>query len=165
MQSRRDILKLMGLSAGALGVGGSAAASTFTAFADSAARSAAPLWLLGGLEPGAPLGLGWSLASVSPVTMGASVLELWHQGGELTRVHLCARDGRPKGLAHTALFDLVLMDGGQGDRPTDERLGRALLNLASRIKQTELSAGASDELRGLLSHLDRVERFGAAALV
>ncbi len=165
MQSRRDILKMMGLTAGALGVGGAAAATSLAAFADASNQSGAPLWLFGGLQLGASLGLGWSLSAVSPVRMGASVLDLVHRDGSVARVHLCAREGRPKGLAHTALFDLVLMDGAQGDRATDERLGRALLNLASRIKQNELSAGASDELRGLLSHLDRVERFGPEALV
>ena len=56
------------------------------------------------------------------------------------------------------------MDGGQGDRPTDEGLGRALINLASRVKQNELRS-ADLRVRGLLSHLERVERFGPEALV
>ena len=165
MKSRRDILKILGLTAGAVGVAGAATASTYAAFADASVSAAAPHWLLGTIRPGSALGLGWALSSVSPITLGASVLELAHRDGRVARVHLCARDGRPKGLAHTALFDLVLMDGAQGDRQTDEGLGRALMNLASRVKQNELGLSASDAVQGLLSHLDRVERFGPDALV
>jgi len=90
-------------------------------------------------------------------------LGLRHADGRHAQVHLCARDGRPRGLAHTALFDLVLMDGGQGDRPTDEGLGRALLTVASRVRSNELQT-ADRRVAGLLSHVERVERFGAATL-
>jgi hypothetical protein len=164
MQSRRDILKLLGVSVGALGLSATAAAEGLAAFADASGQAGAPLWLVAPLQPGSPLGKGWTLTALSPVERGAAVLTLQHRAGQLARVHLCARDGRPKGLTHTALFDLLLMDGGQGDRPTDEGLGRALVNLASRVKHNEL--GSADlRVRGLLSHLERVERFGPEALV
>lgn len=164
MQSRRDILKLLGVTAGALGISASAAAQGLAAFADAQAQAGAPLWLLAPLAPGSSLGKGWTLETLSAVERGASVLGLRNADGRAARVHLCARDGRPRGVAHTALFDLMLMDGGQGDHPTDEGLGRALLTLASRVRNNELQT-ADRRVIGLLSHVQRVERFGAATFV
>jgi hypothetical protein len=98
---------------------------------------------------------------------GATILTLAQRDGEIARVHICARHGQARGLASTELFDLVLMDGGQGDRPTEESLARVLRQLARHIRRSEQTVG-EDGLRmvtGLSTHGDRVARYGAEALV
>jgi hypothetical protein len=64
-------------------------------------------------------------------------------------------------LAHSELFDLVLMDGGQGDRATAEDLGRVLLGLAERVRRNELRLdGDLDALSRTLPHEERVLLYG-----
>ena len=108
------------------------------------------------LDIGASVGRGWHVADLAG-PRGATILSLAHRDGREARVHICARSGRARGLAHTALFDLVLMDGGQGDRPTEERLGRVLQQLARHIRRNELRVD-DDGLRSVVqlqSHTDR----------
>ena len=167
MPSRRDVLQ-------ALGVGAVASASLGAASVASAgsARSlwsadAPPWWLIDPLTAGTSLGRGWRVEELSAVQEGASVLTLSHRDGRIARVHICAREGRPQGVACTGLFDFVLMDGAQGDRPTEESLGRVLRQVARRARRAEQRVG-EDELRmvvGLRSHPERVARYGAEALV
>lgn len=79
----------------------------------------------------------------------------------MARVHLCHHQGDPKGLAHSDLIDLVLMDGGRGDRATDESLGRVLMGLAAHIRDNELSAdGDLGALARMQPHSDRVLDYG-----
>ena len=42
------------------------------------------------------------------------------------------------GLAHSELFDLLLMDGGDGNQPTNESLGRVLKDIERRIRKNEV---------------------------
>jgi len=59
----------------------------------------------------------------------------------------------------------VVMDGGQGDRATEESLGRALMALARNVSANELRTQADPALLGsLLTHGERVGRFGPEAL-
>lgn len=181
MQSRRDLLHTVGLAAaaGAL-ASGTAAASVATApvgFAAAAHRQSlqalaagasahsAPWWLFAPLQAGASVGLGWRLTALSPIERGAAVLTLTQVGtpGAEARVHLCAHHGQPRGLAHSALFDLVLMDGGQGNKPTDEGLGRVLLGLAARLRRTEQS-GELTAVARLLTHGERTMLYGPESL-
>jgi len=167
MPSRRVVLQ-------AMGVGAIASASLGASAARAAARSGrtwsskeAPWWLLSPLSEGSPLGRGWQVGHLSPVQEGATILTLAHRDGRIARVHICARQGRARGLAHTGLFDLVLMDGRQGDQPTEESLGRVLRQVARVMRRAELSVG-EDALRqvvGLRSHPDRVRMYGAEALI
>lgn len=173
MNTRRALLKKMGLTvaaASAMGAGvvpGDAQATrreAITALTTSGS-SDAPWWLLSPLQVGSAVGLGWSVVALSPVSRGASVLSLSHRDGRQAQVHLCAHAGHPRGLAHSALLDLILMDGGQGDRRTDEDLGRALLSLADRIRRNEVSEAADlRPLAHLMSHAERVSLYGAEGL-
>ncbi len=172
MPSRRDLLKNIGIGAAAVAAGaGSVQAAkaahkaTLEAFASGGSTKGSPWWLIAPLQPGSHVGRGWAVASLSRVERGAAVLELRHRDGQSARLHVCGHDGRPKGLAHSALFDLVLMDGGRGDRRTPEGLGRALLGVADRIRKNEMVDGADlDSVARMLPHEQRVELFGAETL-
>jgi hypothetical protein len=125
----------------------------------------APTWLFAPFHEGSALALGWRMGALSPVSRGAAVLELVHTSGRAARVHLCAHDGQPKGVAHTALLDLVLMDGRAGEGVTDEDLGRVLLGLAAHVRTNELSAdGDLAPLARMTTHGARVMRYGPHTL-
>lgn len=164
MNSRRNLLKTAGLTAAALAIT-STGQKSVAAFAQGR-DGGAPWWLLSPLKQGASLGRGWSIEGLSPIESGAAILTLAHRDGRQTRVHLCAWKDAPRGVAHTDLLDLIVMDGGQGDRPTEEGLGRALSSLASRIRRNELRLDADIRaLAGMQSHEERVEQYGAESLV
>lgn len=178
MESRRKILKKIGITTAAAGltVGAArkarAAESTPAAAAADGAAGApeadlgkGPWWLVAPLQRGEHLGGGWFLAHLAPVKEGAAVLTLQHAEEGVARVHLCYLDGRPRGLAHTAMLDLILMDGGQGDKSTDERLGRVLMGLAKVIARNELHGkGDLRELSAMQSHDERVAVYGPEKL-
>ena len=155
MPSRRDVLLGFGLTAAVAAVPSSGAASPLLL-----AEGSSPWSLLAPLSKGAPVGRGWRIVDAAPVVRGASVLTLRHDDGRVASVHLCRRDGAPRGPASTDRCELLVMDGGQGDRPTDESLGRALQSLARRVARNE--AAASTE--GLLTHPERLARFGPEGL-
>ncbi|MCB9778818.1 MAG: hypothetical protein H6742_09665 [Alphaproteobacteria bacterium] len=174
MESRRKILKKIGLTTAAAGLAVSAAASARASAAPLAAEPGAPegqtpdavagtgpWWLLAPLKRGSHLGGGWFLAHLGAVRDGASVITLQHAEHGVARAHLCMRDGQPRGLAHTAMLDLVLMDGGQGDKATEESLGRVLLGLARVVADNELHAdGDLRELARMQPHEQRVAAYG-----
>ncbi|GEM_PF-3228219 len=113
--------------------------------------SRAPWTLLAPLQAGDALGLGWVLGDLEPVRRGAAVLVLDGPDGRSARVHLCRRGDVPVGVASTEEVDLVLMNGGDGDDPTVESLGRVLRSLAARM------TGPSP--RGLMTHADRIAAY------
>jgi len=165
MNSRRDILKTAGLGAAVIALTGVSHRQSITAFARGE-DAAAPWWLLAPLSAGSSIGGGWSLADLSPVEAGAAILTLTHRDGRPTRVHLCAWIDAPRGVAHTELLDMIVMDGGQGASPTEEGLGRALQSLASRIRRNELESGVDfSELARMQSHEERVAQYGPESLV
>jgi hypothetical protein len=131
------------------------------------AGSDAPWWLLAPTRSGSSIGVGWQVEDLAPVEAGATILTLSHRSGRIARVHICARHGRARGLAHTGLFDLVLMDGGQGDQPTEEGLGRALQQLARQMRRNELAVDDSAlvQVVDLEPHSARVARYGPETLV
>ena len=129
----------------------------------AAAASAPPPWeLLAPLQAGAALGHGWQVAALSPVQAGSCVLTLAHAAsGRTHRVHLCRNAGTPAGLVHTAEVDLLVMNGGAGELPTDEGLAQAVAAVAHAVARNESAARVSEV--GLLAHAERVERFGTSA--
>ena len=169
MQSRRDLLKTLG--AGALGAATLTAtglaskrakADTLRAFA-SGSRSGAPWCLLAPLQAGSSVGKGWKVESLRSVSNGAAILSLTHKTEGTARIHLCMRQGKATGLAHSHLLDLVLMDGGNGAKPTHESLGRVASGIAKRIAKNELGAvedGTLDAMTRMLTHNERQALFG-----
>lgn len=168
MDSRRGMLKkLLFGTATAAAVPGSAFAAANAVGQGARAlglelpTGPAPWWLIHPVSLGSDLGFGWTVSGLSSVDKGAAVLSLAHRSGAQAQVHLCAHRGSPRGVAHSQLVDLVLMDGGSGSFRTDERLGRVVLGLADRIRRNELDPrGDLSPLARMMAHDDRVDVFG-----
>lgn len=160
--NRRQLLRTAALGA----VLGTVPVRTALAESDP---DAGPWWLLQPYLPGVEVGLGWTVGGLSEPHRGAYVLQLHHADGAGARVHVCFHQGQPKGIGHTQHLDLILMDGGDGDAPTRESLGRVIRQLAVAIRENEASAlreggERAEQLAALLTHSERVERFGPETL-
>jgi hypothetical protein len=129
----------------------------------SAASWPAPWELLRPLTAGAALGRRWRLVDLSAVLHGACVVTLANARGRSRRVHICRNDGTPRGLVYTRRLDLVVMNDGRGDLPTEEGLAQAVARLAHVIAANERAA-ASAFFAALLPHAERVQRFAGAQL-
>jgi hypothetical protein len=130
--------------------------------APSAAQGTPPWELLQPLSAGSAVTPQWHVAELSGVLAGSCVLTLGNARGRTQRVHLCANDGRPQGLVHTELVDLVVMNGGQGELPTEEGFAQAVAAVAHVIAANEARAGAV--VSTLMPHAERLEQFAAAQL-
>jgi hypothetical protein len=129
--------------------------------ADSEAIAAPPPWdLVSPLTAGSVVAHGWRLGDLSPVQDGSCVATLENERGRSRRVHLCRNDGTPQGLIYTRRMDLVVMNGGQGDLPTEEGLAQAVAALAHVVAANEAKA-PDGVLAELLPHAERVRRFAA----
>ena len=161
MSTRRQLLKRLGASAAVCSTGAFAVAQV-SQFVEERTNPNPPWWLFSLKSEGKNLGRGWHLDSLSSVNRGASVLSLKKENGEQARVHICAHNGNPKGLTHTAFLDFILMDGGKGNQPTDEDLGCALIGLTRRVLIRELQMDtanlhyAQKALSHLQTHQDRL---------
>lgn len=170
MASRRDFLKTLAATLGTAVAAGftgwTMPYQTVTALLENRGAGA-PWWLVAPLQEGSQVGKGWSVASLSPVERGAAVMQLAHTSGRTVRVHLCAKKGEGKGVASSRTVDLLLMDGGRGDKPTEKDLGRVLGTIARRIRRNELAADrAATEMIGRLeTHDHRVMAYGPEVLV
>ena len=130
--------------------------------AEVAAISAPPPWqLVSPLAAGAVLAHGWNLADLGPVRDGSCVVTLQNGRGRARRVHLCRNAGSPQGIVYTRRVDLVVMNEGHGDLPTEERLAQAVAKLAHVVagNEVKMSDGA---FANLLPHSERVRRFAVA---
>jgi hypothetical protein len=121
----------------------------------------APWALVAPFGAGAEVAYGWHLVDLTPIQDGSAVATLQNARGRAHRVHLCANDGSPQGLVYTRRIDLVVMNQGYGDLPTEEHFGQAVATLAHAIAANEARV-ADDVLATLEPHRLRVERFAAA---
>ena len=142
---------------------GSASDDARTASASDAppsdAPSAPPPWeLLAPLTAGAALGHGWQVAALSGVEAGSCVLTLQHASGRTQRVHVCRHDGQPAGVVYTDTLDLLVMNDGAGETPTDEGLAQAVATVAHAVARNAGAAPAE-----LLAHAERLDRFATTA--
>ncbi len=125
-------------------------------------ESGPPPWaLVAPFAAGAEVAHGWWLVDLAPIRDGSTVATLANARGRAHRVHLCRNDGSPQGLVHTRRLDLVVMNQGYGDLPTEEHFGQAVAALAHAIAANE-STMPDALFATLLPHGDRVERFAAA---
>ena len=130
--------------------------------ADAGAISSPPPWdLVSPLVAGSMVAHGWRLVALGPVQDGSCVVTLQNRRGRSHRVHLCRNDGNPQGIVYTRRVDLVVMNEGYGDLPTEERLAQAVAELAHVIAANE--ATVPDRVAELLPHAERLRRFAAAA--
>ena len=128
------------------------------------APDAPPPWeLLRPLAKDSKVVHGWRVADLSPVVDGSFVLTLENRRGRAHRVHVCRNDGRPEGLVYTKQLDLVVMNGGRGDLPTEEGLAQAVAEVAHVLAANEAKWHQAPMMTALLSQAKRVEMFGAAA--
>ena len=130
--------------------------------AESEAVSApAPWGLLSPLVAGSVVAHGWRLVDLSPVQDGSCTVTLENERGRAHRVHLCRNDGTPQGLVYTRGVDLVVMNEGHGDLPTDEGLAQAVAALAHVVAANERKVPDSF-LAELLPHTERLRQFASA---
>jgi hypothetical protein len=126
--------------------------------------SAPPPWeLLRPLALGAVVAHGWRVAELSEVMDGACVLTLRNERGRSQRIHLCRNDGRPQGLVYTDRLDLVVMNGGQGELPTEEGLAQAVAAVAHVLAGNERGWQPAHPAVALLPHAARLRQFAASA--
>jgi hypothetical protein len=129
--------------------------------ADSSATADAPApWeLLRPLKKGSVVAHGWRVAGLSGIVHGSCVLTLRNARGRTQRVHLCRNDGRPQGLVYTKRFDMVVMNGGLGDLPTEEGLALAVGKVAHLVAKNEGHWQEARLATDLLPHRERVRLF------
>lgn len=162
MKTRRELLKKLGFSAVASATG-VFSVSKLNAFLNKGSDSKAPWWLFD--ETQAFTKENWSVANLSEIDRGASVLTLESSAGDQARVHICAHNGNPKGVAHSAFLDFVLMDGGNGNLQTDEGVGCKILTLARQVlikelQMTDIELEKANEALALLeTHELRLDRY------
>ncbi len=113
------------------------------------------------MTAGAVVSHGWRVTDLSSVTHGSCVLTLENERGRAHRVHVCGNSGSPQGLVFTPHLDLVVMNGGQGDMPTEEGFAQAVAEVAHVLATNE--ARQPTVLAALLPHAERVTQFTGAA--
>jgi hypothetical protein len=121
----------------------------------------APWELLHPLAMGSAVGHGWRVAGLTGAVDGSCVVTLQNDSGRAHRVHLCRNDGQPQGIVYTKRFDLVVMNGGQGDLPTDEGFAQAVAEMAHVLAANE--NGHEPIVSALLPQAERVRLFGGLA--
>ena len=130
--------------------------------APAAAPAIPPPWaLVSPLAAGAAVAHGWRLTELGPVQDGSCVVTLQNERGRSRRIHLCRNDGRPEGIVYTRRVDLVVMNEGHGDLPTEERLAQAVAAVAHAVAANERRA-PEQLFTALLPHAERVRRFASA---
>ncbi len=121
----------------------------------------APWELLRPLTVGAIVTSDWRVSDLTGVVDGSCVVTLENGKGRSQRLHICRNDGRPSGLVYTDRFDLVVMNGGRGDLPTEENFGQAVAEIAHVIAGNE--AKHDELMRTLLPQSEREQKFAATA--
>jgi len=131
----------------------------------SVTLTAPPPWdLLHPLALGSGVAHGWRVAELSGVADGACVLTLENQRGRTHRVHLCRNDGRPQGLVYTDRLDLVVMNGGRGDLPTEEGLAQAVAEVAHVLAANERKRQQEQLVAELLPQAERIRLYSSTAV-
>ena len=123
-----------------------------------------PPWeLLEPLAVGSVVGHGWRVADLSSVVDGSCVLTLGNHSGRTHRIHVCRNDGRPQGLVYTKRLDLVVMNGGRGDLPTEEGFAQAVAEVGHVLAANENRARHGAVVTALLPQAERERRYSGAA--
>lgn len=164
--NRRDLLKSLAVGAAAGSLAGASLVGRPALAAQAAdAPPTGPWWLLSPYIPGQHVAFGWHLGLLEAAERGAVVLNLHQDSGDNARVHICYHAGSPRGVGHSELLDLIVMDGGDGSAVTQESLGRVVRHLGNVIARNELRPDAETEIARLMTHAERVEAFGPETLL
>ncbi len=117
----------------------------------------APWELLHPLTVGSTVASGWKIADLTGAIEGSCVVTLENDRGRQNRVHICRNDGTPSGIVYTKHFDLIAMNGGKGDLPTEESFARAIAELAHVLAANE---GSTPVVASLVPHAERLAMCG-----
>jgi hypothetical protein len=129
--------------------------------ADIAVNAGPPPWaLVAPFGAGSVVAHGWHLVDLTSVQDGSAVVTLQNERGHAHRIHLCRNDGSPQGVVYTRRVDLVVMNQGYGELPTEEHFGQAVAALAHAVAANEATV-AHGVFTDLLPHAERVQRFAA----
>jgi len=171
MKSRRDVLKTMALGIGLAVPAGMAAKQVISSnqstpttdspeskLAVARAETPAPWELFSPIERGQEIAHGWSIAGLSGSVAGAYNMRLANADGRATNVHICLKDEFSSGVAQSEMLDLVIMNGGESNRDSEEDLALVLNSLAETISANEMLLSA-DSFSALMSHEDRVSTY------
>ncbi len=120
-----------------------------------------PWQLLHPLREGSDVVAGWQVSGLTGIVHGSCVVTLRNGSGREHRVHVCRNGGEPQGLVYTDKVDLVAMNGGRGDLPTEESFGQAVAALAHVIASNEGSQPAI--VASLMTQTDRVDSLAEGA--
>jgi hypothetical protein len=185
MLSRRDLIGKAAIGAAAalaVGTGGTAAVAAtgslggatadrvsdpdgrdaIAKHTESEPSTSPPPWaLVAPFGAGAVVAHDWRLVDLTPVRDGSAVATLQNPRGRTHRIHFCRNDGSPQGIVYTRLVDLVVMNQGYGELPTEEHFGQAVAALAHAVAANETTM-ADEVVASLLPHAERVERFAMA---
>lgn len=119
----------------------------------------APWELLSPLTVGSTVVSGWKIAGLTGAVHGTCVVTLENERGRQNRVHICRNDGQPSGIVYTQDFDLLAMNGGKGDLPTEESFARAIAELSHVLAANESSTAV---VASLMPHAERLSLCGAS---
>jgi hypothetical protein len=133
------------------------------ALQDKAATAPPPWQIMAPLAAGSVVAADWRIVDLTAVADGSCTLTLGNRNDRTHRVHLCRNGGEPRGLVYTEQFDLVVMNGGRGDLPTEEGFGLAVASVAHAIAANEASGGAAEVASALMTHTEREQRFADSA--
>ena len=136
--SRRSLLKIIAVGGAALTVAPTEKGGESPQMASIDPKGSPDPWpMFEPLTAGKVIALGWSIEGITPVIDGAAIVHLTSDRGQKARVRICRNDGKPIGVAHTERYDFLVMNGGSGDTPTAEDLGRVLLTVAGIVGKNE----------------------------
>ena len=165
MPSRREMLRTIGFTTASVLLPSATASAAAAAFRGHAALPP-PWWLLAPLKPGSGLKNGWKVHDLEEIKAGASVLTI-ERNAQLLRIHICLHDGQPKGIAHSELFDLIVMDHGEGVRTVQPELASTLFALGDIMRENEwvdVPYPQRNGIKRMMTHSERVQAFGARNL-
>lgn len=132
---------------------------------EAASIATPPPWqLIHPLKVGSTVAYGWSVAGLTGAVDGSAVVTLQNKRGRTHRVHICRNDGRPQGLVYTRNFDLVVMNGGRGDLPTEEGFARAVAELGHVLAMNENDPRQRRVVAALMPQAERLRLFDDARL-
>ena len=135
------------------------AAEAAAPVAEAAPPSPPPWELVRPLALGSAVAAGWHVAGLSGADAGSCVLTLQNARGRAHRIHLCRNDGQPQGMVYTRRFDLLVMNGGAGEMPTDEGLAQAVAAVAHVVAANEGAEHSVQLASALLPQAERVARY------
>ena len=113
-----------------------------------------PWGLLAPFAQGSPLGHGWILEAMTPVSAGAVEILLRSASRGIARVTVRRNGGKAVGIAHTEQLDFMLMNGGGGAAQTEDSIEQALMRMAETLRRNRRGGPDPSLLAALTPHVE-----------